>query len=993
MSSVFTLAFWQLRRTKWLLCIVGLGILAAVVFVCVAPIYAKIATTAGLRSELKASQDNINIVVTADTNRPFLDRVQAAGTAVGGSASSMLNRYLDVQQTRFSVTSDPLSLLTTPSTAGQLKTNGNSLTLNGSEMGPASQHIHLLSGRLPQEINKSHTATDQTIEVVLTPDTAQGLHVQLGSTFYVEMDVTRNYMLLKEVPLPLKVVGLIQSPENTPYWRGMLFNPVQGDKGRADNRVSYYALAANETLISTLSQFVPLEDKPGQNQNIDSSNLITIANPLHVSWFYALNPDKIQGDQLDTLITTLNIFQSASSSNNALSQQYGMTNIHTTVPTTDLSHYYQDQISIAQLPSMGLILVIFLLLLYFVSLMTDLLVERQAGELAVLRSRGASRGQVFGSLLLQGGGLALVALILGPILALPVARLLGHWLLPVQDYPAIELVLQDPWPLILSVGWYALVTVLVVVVVLVFAINHMTSLDVLAIRRESSRSTQRPFWLRMNLDVMVIVLMVAGYLITLYLTNTDVLDAKLRLVLLSPLVLARTVCTILAAILVFLRFFPSLLRFGSWLATQRSRGASSMVALAQLARSPRQSVRMTMLLSLATAFSMFALIFYASQIQRANDVAEHVVGADFKANLASSVTLATLPRTLASYQHLAGVQGASLGSYFSTQIGQQEGAVNLLTVDADTYAQTAAWPANNSSQSLSTLMQQLAAKRADALSKKEIPAIIDQSFFQQYHLKVGDKFSLTDQNNADNPFYFRVMAQVQQIPTQSSPIGVLVDAKSYGRIYNLEINKNGAEPFQLTTIWLRTSDNAADLQTIRSTLQVQTSDMSDRRQMIDTLHKEPLYLQVMGILALGPVVALLLVLIGNLVASWLSARDRLTNFALLRALGASPRNIANTLTWEQSIIYATAIILGVLFGALLSWMVVPSLLFTSAPGQQLSSDEFFFAQNIPPIQIIIPTLLGIGLALLVAVCILALGMMVRIVSSPSMAMTLRLNED
>ncbi|GLV57904.1 hypothetical protein KDH_47390 [Dictyobacter sp. S3.2.2.5] len=992
MSSVFTLAAWQLRRTKWLLCIVGLGVLAAVVFVCVAPIYAQIAATAGLRSELRTSQDNLNITVAGQTARPFLDRIQAATNVIGGNAGSLLSRYQDRRQARFSVSSDPLPMLVGSSGKDQFKITGDNLTLNGADLAAGRQHLQLLSGRLPQAVIRTPSDKDQTIEVVLTPETMRSLHTQLGSVLHVEVDITRSYALLKEISLPLKVVGVVQSPENTPYWRGISFNPSRPDKNSSDRRINYYALAANQTLISTLSQFIPPADKPGASQSVDSSMLTTIASPLHVSWFYALNPDAIQSNQVDSLLTTLNVFQGTGGTNNTLSQQYGIDSVQTTVPTNNLSQY-RDQIAIAQLPSTGLMLVIFLLLLYFVSLMTDLLVERQAAALAILRSRGASRSQVFGSLLLQGCGLALLALILGPLLSLPMSRLLGRLLLPTQDYVVIDLVLRDPWPLLLSVSGYALVTVLVVVVVLVFAINHMTSLDVLAIRRESSRATRRPFWLRMNLDIMAIILMLVGYLISTYLTNTNALDAKLRLVLLSPLVLARTVCTILAAILVFLRFFPSLLRLGSWLATRRSRGASSMVALAQLSRSPRQSVRMTMLLSLATAFSMFALIFYASQVQRANDVALHTVGADFQATLASNATLDTLSQKLAPFQHLSGVRGVTIGTHSSMQLGEQQGEVNLLAVDADSYAQAAEWPADNSSQSLAALMQQLSTKRADAVSRKEIPAIVDQSFEQKYPLKIGDKFTLTAPDNSDTPFYFKVMAMVQQIPTQTTPIGVLVDAKSYGAIYNAQLNKNGGQAFQLSTIWLRSSDDAADLQTIRATLQAQTANMSDRRQMVDTLHKEPLYLEVMGILALGPAVALLLILIGNLVASWLSARDRLTNFALLRALGASPRNIASTLTWEQSIIYATAIILGVLFGALLSWMVVPALLFTSAPGQQLTSDEFFFAQNIPPIQIIVPTLLGIGLALLVAICILALGMMVRIVSSPSMAMTLRLNED
>jgi Tfp pilus assembly protein PilX len=48
---------------------------------------------------------------------------------------------------------------------------------------------------------------------------------------------------------------------------------------------------------------------------------------------------------------------------------------------------------------------------------------------------------------------------------------------------------------------------------------------------------------------------------------------------------------------------------------------------------------------------------------------------------------------------------------------------------------------------------------------------------------------------------------------------------------------------------------------------------------------------------------------------------------------------------------------------------------------------------VPPIQIVIPPMLVIALAVLVIICIVALGMMIRVVSRPSISQTLRLNED
>jgi len=118
---------------------------------------------------------------------------------------------------------------------------------------------------------------------------------------------------------------------------------------------------------------------------------------------------------------------------------------------------------------------------------------------------------------------------------------------------------------------------------------------------------------------------------------------------------------------------------------------------------------------------------------------------------------------------------------------------------------------------------------------------------------------------------------------------------------------------------------------------------------------------------------------------------------VLRALGTTPHELASVLTWEQALIYTTSIVLGILFGAILSALIVPALVFSSitpsGTGSDPSNGTFFVSQSVPPIQVIIPSSLGVALGLLIAICLLALGMMIRVVSQPSISQTLRLNED
>ena len=141
----------------------------------------------------------------------------------------------------------------------------------------------------------------------------------------------------------------------------------------------------------------------------------------------------------------------------------------------------------------------------------------------------------------------------------------------------------------------------------------------------------------------------------------------------------------------------------------------------------------------------------------------------------------------------------------------------------------------------------------------------------------------------------------------------------------------------------------------------------------------------------------LLAFAGNLLASWMSVRTRLNNFTVLRAIGAASWQITGILTWEQTIVYATSLLLGIIFGALLTLTVMPALIFTGVPTSgilsDISSGEFYVIQQIIPIQIVVPPLLALAFIMLIAICILALILMTRTALQPSISQQLRLNED
>jgi hypothetical protein len=240
------------------------------------------------------------------------------------------------------------------------------------------------------------------------------------------------------------------------------------------------------------------------------------------------------------------------------------------------------------------------------------------------------------------------------------------------------------------------------------------------------------------------------------------------------------------------------------------------------------------------------------------------------------------------------------------------------------------------------------------------------------------------------------------MPTSDNPTipGVLVDYTSFSRVYTANFQALSGSAIALNYAWLHTRDDTRSLAQVRNVLtsgEMRLEPIFDRQAIQSALFADPIYLTLIGELELGAITAFFLALLASLMASWLSTRSRLVGFTALRALGATPRQLISTMAWEQSCIYTTVLLLGILVGSLLATLSLPSLVLTSVlPGQNgenVSNTSFYAAQFAPPLRVIMPATLWLILGTLVLSCLLTLSMMVRNVTRSSLGETLRLSED
>jgi hypothetical protein len=511
----------------------------------------------------------------------------------------------------------------------------------------------------------------------------------------------------------------------------------------------------------------------------------------------------------------------------------------------------------------------------------------------------------------------------------------------------------------------------------IMAIRRTTALDVLSFRRESARQTRVPFWRRFHLDIFFALLVCIGYVAYAYLAGSPLANDVAVQIILSLLALIAPLLILAAAITLFLRLFPLLLRLASRMAA-RGRKASSMLALAQMERAPRPAARMILLLALGTAFALYMLTAIATQQQRPVDAAAFQVGADFSGPISSPTQGQTLAQIEASYLHTAGVTSATSGYEAEVQVNTSQGPTNneIVAVNADSFAHTATWSSSYSyaDQSLSSLMAVLVSHRADATTRDVVNALVDDSMSKSLGLSVGSSFIVPTSDGFNT--HFIVAGLVHFIPGVYGE-GLMVDYQSYATAYA----KDSGGTLSPNHVWLQTRSDAASLASVRNAYPA----LDDRRAILATMQKDDLHANIIGLLGAGIATALLLALAGTLFSAWLNASNRLTSFAILRALGMAPGKIAAVLLWELGIICASALALGLGLGYLLTTLVGPVLFVTD------------FIEGIKyggPSQVVIPSLqFAITLGAIVCICVVALALMARLVSRPSLSQTLRLNED
>lgn len=388
---------------------------------------------------------------------------------------------------------------------------------------------------------------------------------------------------------------------------------------------------------------------------------------------------------------------------NLLRQSIERTTIDTKLP--DTIQTFQQKLFFTRLPLFALIMQVVGIVLYYIVMVSTMLVDRQAGEIALFKSRGASTRQIMTVYAIEGGVIALLGVALGPPLAGLIVKLLGltppfhglsggHLLAVHISTQAYELAIAGSALSLLALLWPAF---------------RASRFSMVLYKQTVSRPQQGSVFTRYYLDVFLIIV---GGLLFYELRQRGSLVTKQVFggLKADPLLLATPALFTLMIALLFLRLFPLLLRLIVRLLGELS-GTSILLGLWHIVRSPVHYSRLILLLILATSLGMFAAGFRATLDRSYQDRASYQAGAELRVQGVRQPSIST-PNDVAPRVGKA-INAATVSpvlrtnvSYSARLFSSVDGTV--LGIDPDSFGKVAYWRDDFSSHSLAGIERTLA---------------------------------------------------------------------------------------------------------------------------------------------------------------------------------------------------------------------------------------------------------------------------------------------
>lgn len=638
---------------------------------------------------------------------------------------------------------------------------------------------------------------------------------------------------------------------------------------------------------------------------------------LDVMWYTLLDYTAMRGTDVDHILA-----ESAGMSETYAKGGYLLYTDYFSDTLTD----YQSTAKKVEITLWVLQAPIFMLLAAFIFMVSSQMLEMEKNEIAVIKSRGAGKGQIFGIYLTQSLLISLIAYAVGVPLGVYLCQVVG------SANAFLEFVRRSALPVEITAEalvFAGAASLLSVCAMALPALRH-SRVSIVSHKQKKHRSST-PLWQKLGLDV--IALGVALYGLYTFNGQRDALAAKVQSgASLDPLLFLSSSLFMVGAGLLAVRIAPLIV----WLVYRPFRRWWSPAMYASFLRVLRTRASqgfIMVFLIMTIALGVFNAQAARTINQNAEDNLSYVAGADIvvqeywasNADLVSQNSQLELEYTepdFGRYETLEGAESVTrvlMNDSITVNVdGGNLRNVTLMGIHTREFGETA-WFRDD----LSDIHWY---HYLNAMSQNTNAVLVSRNFAEDYGCRLGD--SISYRTEGGDSLRGVIYGFVDYFPGYRPVIyerntdGLYVERENHLIVAHLSLVQSewGVTPYQ---VWIKNRDGADYFYDFAEENQLQLRTFEDREAQLVTKKNDPVLQGTNGILTVGFIVVLVLCSVGFLIYWILSIQSRALQFGIFRAMGMSMREVITMLLNEQLFISGLSVAAGALVGDLTAKLYMP----------------------------------------------------------------------
>ncbi len=935
---MFTLLMRKMRNTKWMVLCLLTGFIMASAMMSTIPIYMNASLQRMLVKDMEIFQNEQGVYpgIYAVSYKPTMDSTTSAQRQQIEDVVSLAEQnYNDLgcpaQYEKKVISDDYLYVTSIEVTDGD---SASRFSLAG--MTDIENNIEIVHGRMPEAGRRS----DGVYECVATERALKACELALGTTYEI------GNIFGADKTCKVEIVGTFDVKEGCDaYWAEELSE-------YAATIFTDYDTLYSEIMDTGAVNITSMDVRFGIDYpNMDMNNL--------------------------------------SSMNEKIKEQrrtYEKAKISLSIPAQELFKDYEGRASQLRLTLWLLQIPVILMILIYLFMVSQLNVEQERNEIAVFKSRGASRGQVILIYVLESLILGVVTAVVAPFAGMGLCTALG------ASNGFLEFVNRKSLPIKMTADAFIYSGAAIVVFFLATMAPIIPATKTTIVEHKQSKAKKRklPLWEKLMVDFVLI----AGSLLWLkYYTDQQakIPTSAERDTSVNPMMFIASTAFIVGCGLFIIRIHPLVIRIFSKL-FKRILSPAAYVSFNNIGRTASGKERFLMIFLI---FTVSLGLYFANTARALNRNAEerviYSIGADAiieevwsdntgelkGENAASAADQALAQQQSAAsnaelvenrdenaeeeeideseiqyteppierFENLAGVENVARvlikdkvkiqndlmqvpvveeHNEYDFAFREEEESVTRYEDNTENVTLMAMSPGEFSNVCLfeDRLLPSHINNYLEALSEYPSGIILSKAFKDTYGLKLGDTVHVSW--GANEPFDAVILAFVEYWPSMNPYLTAKDGTYMNFAVMNRDyVNiMTKLEPYQ---VWIDMEEGALTEDFYKSIedSDITTTTLRVNNQEIITEKNDPMLQGMNGALTLGFIIIMVMCIIGFLMYWILSIKSRTLQFGILRAMGMKYREIIAMIVYEQLLTSGAAIFAAIFIGGFASDLFVP----------------------------------------------------------------------